>query len=79
MGIIHLQHSEHPEEYALELEAEDMFVIIRFEPDGVEVAMPPAQQEKWDALAEREGKTVEQVVMTALSVAFAELDDGQRW
>ena len=44
-----------------------------FCPDGVEVEYPPGQREKWEEMAEREGKTVEEVVKAAVDAAFRAL------
>ena len=76
MGIVKLElgHGEHGEDFMLELD--DVFVTIRFvEPGGLEFTMPPDQLEKWKQIAERKGKTVDEVVKAALAVAFSKIDD----
>jgi hypothetical protein len=50
-------------------------VIIKFvEPDGMDVTYPPGQLQKWERLAESQGKRVEDVVKAAIDAAFSELE-----
>ena len=74
MAIVKLeQTSQDEDEYLLELD--DCMVIIRFvQPDGMDVMYPPGQLEKWLVVAEREGKSVENVVAAAIDAAFTELE-----
>lgn len=60
-----------PVEYALEVD--DVFVIVRFVDGGLEVDMPSDQRERWELMAERQGKTADEVVTAALDAAFSRL------
>ena len=74
MGVVRLEQGKHGDDYELELD--DVYVIIRFvEPGEVEFTMPPEELDKWKRIAERKGKTVDEVVKAALGAAFSKLDD----
>jgi hypothetical protein len=58
------------------LDLDDVYVVIRFvAPGEVEFTVPPDQLDKWKRIAEREAKTVDEVVKTALGAAFSKLED----
>ena len=70
MGIVRIEQGKHGDDYELELD--DVYVIIRFvAPGEVEFTMPPDQLDKWKRIAQREGKTADEVVKAALGAAFA--------
>lgn len=71
-SVVKLEHGE--DEYAVELG--DCMVIVKFHPpNSVDVQFPAGQLEKWQRIAWREDKTVEQVVERAIDAAFGRSSD----
>ena len=77
MAIFKFEHGNHEQEYALDVErnGEQLALIIKFQPNNIlDVDIPPDQLEQWQQVAEREGKTVDEIVRIAISIAFDKLD-----
>lgn len=65
------------EEYSLELDGSMVFIKFR-PPTGMDIQFPPGQLEKWQRIAYRDDKTVDEVVNAAIAVAFRELGEGAK-